>query len=62
MRCEEVRTSGLLTTTHIYMISSCPSLYRDTPTERRCRRDLSSDYSYHLDIPVTSLATGRVYR
>ena len=62
VRCEEVRISGLSSTTHIYMVSSCPTQYQDSLTERRCRRDVSSDYSYHLDIPVTSLATGRVYR
>ena len=57
VRCEEVRISGLSSTTHIYMVSSCPTQYQDSLTERRCRRDVSSDYSYHLDIPVTSLTT-----
>ena len=59
-----MRTSGLLTSSHIYMVSSCPPGYQDRRTEARCRRKVSEDYTYtyHMDLPVASLQTGRVYR
>ena len=57
-----MRISGLLLERQIYMISSCPPGYPDTQTRERCGRSDREDYTYLMDIPVSSLTTGQVYR
>lgn len=64
LTCEEVRVSGLLASRHVFMVTSCPRHFRGPPSvAAQCaRRPVGSGlYSYSLDIPVTSAASGRVY-
>ena len=64
LTCEEVRVSGLLASRHVMMVTSCPRHFRgDESVSAQCARRPAGPglYSYTLDIPVTSAASGRVY-
>ena len=56
--------SGLLASRHVFMVTSCPRHFRGPHSvAEQCSRRLVSPglYSYSLDIPVTSAASGQVY-
>ena len=60
--CQEVRVSGLLASQHVLMVTSCPRDYAGPQSVvTQCSRSSSSSYSYILDLPVTSAASGRVF-
>ena len=59
--CQEVRVSGLLASQHVLMVTSCPRDYAGPQSVvTQCSRS-SYSYSYILDLPVTSAASGRVF-
>ena len=59
--CQEVRVSGLLASQHVLMVTSCPRDYVGPQSVvTQCSRS-SYSYSYLLDLPVTSAASGRVF-
>ena len=44
------------------MIGSCPPGYENRDVKSKCKKEvLDQDYTYHLDLPVGSNATGKVY-
>ena len=62
LHCAEVRVTALLTTRHVYQISTCPEGFDDTNMIRHCAKAVpDSQYSYVLDIPVIN-EQGNVYR
>ena len=47
---------------YYYMIGECPTGYTDKTILERCSKQVSRDnYTYHLDIPVSSSSSGRAY-
>ena len=55
--------SGLLASRHVFMVTSCPRHYGGphSVAEQCSRRLVTGLYSYSLDIPVTSAASGQLY-
>ena len=61
--CEEVRVSAALVTRHVSLVATCPPGHPDPGHVAGCgRRAGAGRYTHLLDIPVTSLDTGLVYR
>ena len=61
--CEEVRVSAALVTRHVSLVATCPPGHPAPGHVAGCgRRAGAGRYTYLLDIPVTSLDTGLVYR
>ena len=47
---------------HYYMVGRCPHGYEDQITAAKCMKQaIPADYTYNLDIPVSSIGTGKVY-
>ena len=61
--CEEVRVSAALVTRHVSLVATCPPGHPAPGHVAGCgRRAGAGRYTHLLDIPVTSLDTGLVYR
>ena len=61
--CEEVRVSAALVTRHVSLVATCPPGHPAPGHVAGCgRRSGVGRYTHLLDIPVTSLDTGLVYR
>ena len=61
--CEEVRVSAALVTRHVSLVATCPPDHPAPGHVAGCgRRAGAGRYTHLLDIPVTSLDTGLVYR
>ena len=63
--CEEVRVSAALVTRHVSLVATCPPDHPAPGHVAGCGRRAGAGagrYTHLLDIPVTSLDTGLVYR
>ena len=63
--CEEVRVSAALVTRHVSLVATCPPGHPAPGHVAGCGRRAGAGagrYTHLLDIPVTSLDTGLVYR
>ena len=63
--CEEVRVSAALVTRHVSLVATCPPGHPAPGHVAGCGRRAgpgAGRYTHLLDIPVTSLDTGLVYR
>ena len=65
--CEEVRVSAALVTRHVSLVATCPPGHPAPGHVAGCGRMAGAGagagrYTHLLDIPVTSLDTGLVYR
>ena len=61
--CGGVRIGGPFSgSKYYYMIGQCPTGYTDQNIIERCGKQVSrANYTYHLDMPVTSNSSGRTY-
>lgn len=59
--CEDVPFRKQEESYSIYMISNCPSVWTDQDVAVKCQRNIQVDYSYMLDVPVTSKTTSITY-
>ena len=58
--CKGTKIGGI--NKYYYMIGHCPAGYTDKTILERCSKQVTREnYTYHLDIPVSSSSSGRVY-